>query len=332
MWIKKKSYSVRMLITIALFSLFCCGLVFTSPKSNSKEDETVKRVAILQVIEHPALNSTRQGIEDELKNEGENIKIEYECAQGNPTLAAQIAQKFVGNKVDLMVGIGTTTAQALVSANKNQAIPIVFSSVTDPLNAKLVSDLKRPNGKVTGVSNFVSSLLQFKIFKEILPKAKTIGIIYNPGDANAAVLAEEMKKNSTPFGFQLIFAAANSTAEVPSATLGLIKKVDAIFINNDNTALAAFDSIIKIATLNKVPVFCSDTDTIKQGALAALGPNQYQIGRQTGKLIRQILNGTSPGEISVEFPEKTELYLNQKIAKEISVEFPQELIQQANHK
>jgi len=302
-----------------LLILAFCGMNASFAASNKE-----KQVAIVQIVEHPALDATRQGILDELKNQ--SITIKFQSAQGNSGLATQIAQQFVGSSPDVMVGIGTLVTQALISANQNHQIPIVFSSVTDPQGSKIVNNLEHPEGVVTGVSNFVDPGLQFDLFKQILPKLTKLGIIYNPGEANAVILNEKMQSIAKQKGLELIFATANTTADVAQSAQQLAPKVDAMFINNDNTALSAFESIVKIATQHKIPVFCSDTDMVAHGALAALGPNQYEIGRQTGKMILQILDGKSPSQIPVSFPDKTEVLVNPEQAEKLGIQIPQELI------
>ncbi|HQZ87926.1 MAG TPA: ABC transporter substrate-binding protein [Gammaproteobacteria bacterium] len=287
---------------VALLSLLCLNISFAVPVKEI-------RVSIIQIVEHPELDATRQGILDVLKQSQHTIHIDFQSAQGNSALATQIAEQFVGTSPNVMVGIGTTATQALISANQRYAIPIVFSSISDPVGSKIVSDLKHPEGVVTGVSNFIDPALQFDLFKKILPKLTKLGVIYNPGEANSVALVEQMKQAATQKDLELVITTANTTANVSQATHALISKVQAIFINNDNTALSAFDSIVKISAKNKIPVFCSGVGMIKHGALATIGANQYVIGQQTGKMILEILGGKSPHDIPVAFPEKTEIQL-----------------------
>lgn len=301
------------LILIGILCLLAMGRSFSSPN-------TQKRISIIQIVEHPALNETQKGIMDEL--EGHSIKIQFQSAQGNSALAAQIATQYVGSSPDALVGIGTPAAQALLAADQRLKIPIVFSSVTDPLGSKLVPELTNPKGMVTGVSNFIEPEPQLAFFKEILPKLKTLGIIYNPGEANSVALIAKMQQAAKTQHLELILAPANNTTEIPQAAQSLAHKVQAIFINNDNTALSAFDSIVKISNQASIPVFCSDTDMIKHGALAALGPNQYEIGKQTGKILLQILNGEKPANISVQFPLKLEKKINKNQAKKLHILIP----------
>lgn len=276
------------------------------------------KVGVIQTIEHPALDKTRQGILDELMDQGfkENLQWNWESAQMNQALAMQIAQKFVGQGVDLIVAIGTPAAQAALSATRNANIPVIFSSVTDPKSAKLV-------GNIAGVSNYVSVSYHFDLISQILPGKKRIGIIYNVGDVNSVTLVEQMKTVAREKGFELELATVSKTSEVSAATDNLIgKKVDAIFINNDNTALAAFDGIAKICSLNKMPLFASDADVLEKGALAVRGPDQYDLGRQTGRMVAKTLRQEAKAEdLGTELPEKVEVYLNEERAKALGIVF-----------
>ena len=236
----------------------------------------------------------------------------------------------MSKKPSIMVGIPTTVSQALVAANKQAQIPIVFSSVTDPIGAGLVKNLNKPEGNVTGVSNFVSSKEQFTFFKQVLPNLKTIGVIYNPGEANSVVLVQEMAKIAPSLGLKIISVPANSSSQVPDAARQLVDKVDAIFINNDNTALSAIDAIVKVASDHKIPVLSSDTDTVQRGVLVALGPNQYDLGKQTAKMILDILNGQSVQDMPVQFPVQTETFLNQKKAQELGIVFIPSILEKAD--
>lgn len=295
----------------------------------------MKTVAITQIVEHPALDATYQGILDELRDQGylpgKNIKLIHEIAQGSTIIAAQIAQKFVGLKPDVMVGIATLSAQSLVCANRNKQIPIVFASITDPVGAQLVACLENNEGSnVTGLSNWVELEPQLEKFKQILPGLKKLGFIFNPAEGNAVILLERLRVIGPKMGIEVFGAPATTSAEVGMATESIANKVDAIFISNDNTALSAFQSVVKAATFAGIPVFVSDNDMVESGAIAAIGPNQYQLGRQTGRMIAAMLSGTSPSSIPVEFPEKLEFYLNINAMAALNLEVSEQLKAQAN--
>ncbi len=294
----------------------------------------IPAVGIVQVIEHPALDQTRQGIMDELADAGfapsKTIQSFYESAQGNPALATQIVQKFAGQKVNVIVAIGTTPAQAAAQVTHTTNIPVIFASVTDPVGTKLVIDPKKPEQNVTGVSNFIEVERQLKVFRKILPSMRRLGVVYNPGEANSVTLLEKMQAATKEEGIALVIAPASKTSEVLTAAQNLVGKVDAIFVNNDNTALAAFDAVAKVGSENKIPVFVSDVDCLNKGALAALGPDQYQLGRQTGRMIVKILKGEkNPTSLPVEWPEKVTLKLNLDVANRLGIQFLDELVSEA---
>jgi|APCry1669190288_1035285.scaffolds.fasta_scaffold29424_1 putative tryptophan/tyrosine transport system substrate-binding protein len=291
-------------------------------------------VGVVQIIEHPALDQTRQGIMDELAEAGfipeKTMQWDYESAQGNPALASQIIQKFVGQKADIIVAIPTTPAQAAAQITQGSKIPVVFASVTDPVGTKLVIDPQKPEGNITGVSNFIEVKKQIKAFRKILPGLKRLGIIYNPGEANSVILLEKTQSAAKDEGINLVAIPASKTSEVLTAAQNLIGKIDAIFINNDNTALAAFDAVTKVGNEHKIPVFVSDVDCLQKGALAALGPDQYQLGRQAGKMVVKILREKlKPSDIPVEWPQKVDFKLNIAVAEQLGLQFENDLISQA---
>ncbi len=289
--------------------IFSCFLVFATSSVASPV-----KISVLQIIEHPALDATYQGILEELKKlgfeDGRTMVLDFQTAQGNAALAAQIAQKFVSNGTNAIVTLGTKASQAAMKATEKTKIPVIFSSVTDPLEAKLVTDLKAPQGNVTGVSNFLGVEPQFALFKRILPDLKTIGVIYDPGEANSISLNEAMKKTAKKMNLKIVFAVASKTSEVLMASQSLCGKVDALFVNNDNTALGAFSSVVKAAKECGIPAFVSDVDMVPQGARAALGPDQKDIGRQTARIVDRILKNPKGKMPPVEFPQKTEEVIN----------------------
>lgn len=276
------------------------------------------KIGVIQVIEHPALDETCRGIRDELTQQGfkENLQWAWDSAQGNPALGAQIAQKFVGQGVELLVAIGTMTAQAALSAARNRNIPVIFASVTDPKAAKL-------EGNITGVSNFVPTTEQFVAMMKILPSLKRIGVIYNPGEANSTSLVTQMQADAKERGLGLITATASKTSEVSIAAQSLIGKVDAIFINNDNTALAAIKGIGQICRDNNIPLFASDGDVKESGVLALLGADQYEIGRQTGRMVARVLREEMKApELPIEYPSQVNILVNDKVAQALGITLP----------
>ena len=293
-----------------------------------------QKVFIEQIIDHPALNKTKEGIIDALGEAGfvagENFMLRAESAQGNPSLAQQIASNFMANNPDIVVAIGTVSAQSFLRYARSGETKLVFSSVTDPLKAGLVKYLQKPGHNISGVSNFVALEPQLKLFKHILPEMKSLGFLYNPGEANSVSLLALLREIAPQFQLDIIPQVASKTSEVAQSAAMLAGSVDAIFISNDNTALGALSMVIKIAEKAQIPVLVSDTDAVSLGALAALGPNQYQVGLQTGRMVAKALHGADLGLLPVEFPATTELHLNLSAAKKLGLKIKADIIAQAD--
>lgn len=292
-------------------------------------------IAITQIVEHPSADKTREGVLDALREasyvDGKTIKVVYDNAQGNMTTAVQIAKKFVSMKPDVIVPITTPSAQTVAAATKTSTIPVVFASVTDPLHAKIVQDLKRPGGNITGTSEYPPIAKQMELIKEMLPNVKSVGMIYNPGETNSVKIYDLVKAELQAIGIRLYEATAVNTNQVPSAAQALVGKVDAVYISLDNNVLSAMDSVLKIMNKHKIPVFTSDPDSVRQGVLASLSYTQYEAGRLAGAMIIRILQGDTPGDIPVMTPENAQLHINMQAADALGISIPDGLKARAQH-
>lgn len=298
-------------------------LVLLSTASILPSSGLAETVGIVQALEHPALDRTRQGIIDLLKEKLSSAEVSWDSAQGNAALAIQVTQKYLGNNAKVIVAIGTTPAQAALKLSKKGNTPVVYASVTDPKAARL-------SGNIAGISNFVALAPQLKMMSQILPGLKKIGVIYNPGEVNSETLLTALRQEAAQQNLEIVAVAAMKTSDVAAAAQQLSQKVDCIFINNDNTALSAFSCIVKSADACKIPVFASDTDLIDQGAIAVLGPDQYEIGRQAGEMIVALLKGEkAAADFEVGYPQQVELHLNAAKAKALEIILPPELCKQA---
>ncbi|EJL6550709.1 ABC transporter substrate-binding protein [Vibrio cholerae] len=289
------------------------------------------KVAVSQIVEHPALDATRQGLLDGLKakgyEEGKNLEFDYKTAQGNPAIAVQIARQFVGENPDVLVGIATPTAQALVSATKT--IPIVFTAVTDPVGAKLVKQLEQPGKNVTGLSDLSPVEQHVELIKEILPNVKSIGVVYNPGEANAVSLMELLKLSAAKHGIKLVEATALKSADVQSATQAIAEKSDVIYALIDNTVASAIEGMIVAANQAKTPVFGAATSYVERGAIASLGFDYYQIGVQTADYVAAILEGKEPGSLDVQVAKGSDLVINTTAAEQLGITIPEAVLARA---
>ena len=288
-------------------------------------------VAVSQIVEHPALDATRQGLIDGLKakgyEQGKNLDLDFKTAQGNPAIAVQIARQFVGERPDVLVGIATPTAQALVSATRD--IPVVFTAVTDPVGAKLVSNTEKPGKNVTGLSDLSPIAQHVELIKEILPNVKTIGVVYNPGEANSVSLMTLLKESVAKNGLELVEATALKSADVQSATQAISAKSDVLYAMIDNTVASAIEGMTIAANQAKTPVFAATTTYIDAGSIAALGFDYYQIGVQTADYVAAIFEGEEPGNIPVRIAKGSDIVINKTAAAKLGIEIPQSVLDRA---
>ncbi|MBN9029286.1 MAG: ABC transporter permease [Rhizobiales bacterium 63-7] len=288
-------------------------------------------VAVTAIVEHPALDAARDGVKEALAaagyKEGENLKFVYQSAQGNPATAAQIARQFAGDGPDVIVPISTPSAQAAVSATRD--IPIVFTAVSDPLGAQLVKDMDKPGSNVTGLSDMSPVAEHVALIKEILPNAKTIGYLYNSGEANSVSLLAVLKTEAEKAGLTVVESAATKSAEVQGAARALIGKADAIYVPTDNTIISALEGAVGVAEEAKLPLFTADTDSVSRGSLAALGFNYHDVGKQTGEIVVRILKGENPGDIAVKVAAGSDLVINKAAAAKMGVTLPESVVKRA---
>ena len=287
-----RTFAMRAAAALLLLALSPLGFVA----------EPSKTLALTQIVEHPSLDAARRGIVDELAAagfvQGQNLTVDYQNAQGNPATAAQIARKFAGARPDVIVAIATPSAQAVAAATRE--LPIIFCAVSDPVGAKLVGQLERPGGNITGTSDLSPIAEQLDLIRELSPNAKTLGVIYNPGEVNSVSLIGLLKQLAPGRGFRVVEAAAPKSGDVLSAARQLAGKAEAIYIPLDNTVVSALEAVIKVGREAKIPVYSADTDSVGRGTVASLGFDYYDVGRQTGQQAIRVLRGEKPGDIPVE--------------------------------
>ena len=292
------------------------------------------RIGESQIVAHPALDNDSKGFAAALAEEGfvegENVTIERQNAQGEQANCYIIAQKYTDDNVDLIHAISTPVAQASLKATKS--IPIVFSSVTDPVATGIVPKMGETGTTVTGVSDRWPITLQCKMYQDLVPGAKKWGTIYNPGDVNVTFHIKEMKAAIEEMGCELVEAHVSTSSELMQAIQSLVGRVDAIHITSDNTAVSGFETIVKICNENDIPLFAGDVDSVPRGAIAAFGPDYFLIGYTAGKKAARILKGEDPGKVPAGLAMGYSLCLSFKHAKEQGVSLPQTLAYKAADK
>ncbi|MFN3346564.1 MAG: ABC transporter substrate-binding protein [Candidatus Bipolaricaulaceae bacterium] len=280
-------------------------------------------IGITQIVEHPALDAVRDGIIEALRRagyvEGKNVQYIRTNAQGDFSIAITIAQEFRARGVDLVVSITTPSSQAAVQVFKDTNIPVIFSAVTDPVGAGLTG---YPN--VTGTSDMIDVRADVQLLLKLLPGLRRLGQVYNPGEANSAILTEMTKKACAELGLELIVAAANSTAEVPLAAQSLVGRVDAIYCTTDNTVATALDAVVAVSKAHRIPFLFADPTSLERGVLICTGFDYFDHGLLTGQIVLQVLQGTPPSAIPFVRQAGTQVWLNLDVAEEMGFIFPAE--------
>ncbi|HHV75262.1 sugar ABC transporter substrate-binding protein [Thermoanaerobacterium sp. PSU-2] len=323
----KKSIFALAAFFIISFAVSGCQSKTTSTGSTGK----MITIGITQIVEHPALDSAREGFIKALKDngyeEGKNVTYIKENAQGDMSTAETIAKKFVDKNVDLIFSIATPTTQAVKKATST--IPIVFTAVTDPVAAGLVKSLDNPGGNVTGTSDMEPINDQLKLIKDLVPDAKRIGIIYNAGEVNSTVQVKIAKDDAAKLGFSVKEATVSNSSEVSQAAQSLVGKVDAIWLPTDNTVASSVAAIIKVTNSAKIPVIAAEKGMVEGGSLATLGISYSDLGYQAGLMAIKILKGEKPANIKVETAKNLQLILNQKEADAIGFKIPDSIMKKA---
>ncbi len=314
-------------------ALMACGSQKPAEeKSAASEAATeTKNVAITAIVEHPALDAVREGVIEELAaegfKEGENLTVNFQSAQGNTATAGQIAKQFVADEPDVIVAIATPSAQSVIAATST--IPVVFSAVTDPIQAKLVDKLEGSGTNVTGTSDALPYEPQIELMKQIIPELKNVGYVYSPGEVNSTIVLKNLKEKLTPMGINVVDAPAQKSSDIAMAARSLAGKVDMIYTSTDNNVVSAYEALYQAAKETKTPLIASDTSSVERGATAALGVNYHDLGIETGKIVAKILNGEKPGNIPVYTASSLDLYVSPKHATEQGIELSQELTEKA---
>lgn len=332
---KNKTYTYVLILVIGILIYLGCHFAQNQKSAESSLLSPAKiLVAITQIAPHPSLDAIRKGVMDVLKENNilENT-ILFQNAQGNVSTAAQISQKFASLSPKVIVPITTSSSQSAYATARARNIPVVFVAVSDPIAAKLATNLEKGSEGITGVYDEAPIQEQANLIKEILGSKDhplTIGILYNPGEANSVSMIERMSEALKKLNINVLKVAASATTEVSTATKSLVNKVDAIYIPNDNTLISALDAVLKVSQEHKIPVFSSDPESVEKGCLATIAPNQYEIGRQAGKMIVSVLKGANVEEIALEKAAALTIVLNQETARHLGITFPQTIITKAN--
>lgn len=290
------------------------------------------KLAITAITEHPALDDIRHGVLEQLKTEGfeegKNLTVDFQSAQGNPSTAAQIAKKFAGDNPDVIVPITTPSAQAVVAATQN--IPVVYAGITDPIQAKLVASWEPSGTNVTGMSNQTDIAPALDLMRELLPDLQAIGFVYSPGEVNSVTVLKQLQEAAAKHNIKVVDVPAQNTSQVLTAARSLKGKVQIIFTTQDNNVVAAYTSMYKAAVEMKIPLLAADSNSVGKGAAVALGVNDYALGKETGKMVAEVLRGKAAGQIASQRMSQLELVISPKHAAEQGLTLPESVVKRAD--
>ncbi|QGU95656.1 ABC transporter substrate-binding protein [Clostridium bovifaecis] len=327
---KKISILVSSLLVVGILG-GCSSNSKTTSSSQGKIQGDLIKIGVTQVIEHPALDSAREGFTTALKDkgyeEGKNIKIDFQNAQGDMPTTQTIAEKFVNDDVKLIAAIATPSAQAAFNATQKakKNIPIVITAVTDPIQAGLVKALDKPGTNVTGTSDAVSIEGQFELIKKLISNAKNVGIVYNTSETNSEIQVNEAKKAAANFGFNIVTSGITNTNEIPQALNSILGKIDVLYVPTDNMVVAATPTITKQCYSKGIPVIGSEAGQVKNGSVATAGIDYYKLGYETGLKAVEILEGKKPEEISVTTAKETSIVINEDAVKKLNIKIPEDI-------
>lgn len=323
----KKRKAISLALTFVLVGAIltgCSGKNTSANNNGTKNGADTKKIGITQLVEHPALDATKTGFINALKDngfeEGKNIDIDFKNAQNDMPTTQTIASSFASDKKDLIFAISTPSAQAAFNATKD--IPILFTAVTDPVEAGLVKNPDKPEGNVTGTSDFIPVSNAITLIKDLAPNAKTVGIIGNTSEINSKIQIDEFKKEAEKNGFTVIVKGITTSNEVNQAVSSLAGKVDVIYTPTDNLVASSMPIISKIATENKIPVIGAEEAHVKNGALACNGISYEKLGYKAGEDAVKILKGKKIASVPVSTLEETETIINETTLNSLGIEKP----------
>ena len=305
-----------LLIMMSMLMLACGNSNDTvNGKKDSKDSENkqVYKIGITQFMEHPSLNLAKEGFKAAFKEAGINAEFDEKNANGEVTNANLIATNYKADKKDLVFGIATPSAQALV--NNISDIPVLFSAVTDPASAKLL------NSNVTGTSDKLENVAaQLDLLLKIKPGVKKIGVLYNPSEQNSAVQVQEIQKISKQKNIEVVLQGINNFGELAQATKNLLGSTDALYLPTDNLVVSGMNLIASEAVNAKKPVVVSENSSVKEGALFTMGLDYYALGKRTGEMAIEILKGKPVSQIPFETSKQMKLYVNSKTAQALGLD------------
>jgi putative ABC transport system substrate-binding protein len=299
--------------------LFVCCLCLLGLAACGRTNDAEVRIGILQMMEHPSLDTIRVSFLAEMERLGYgHVDFDHRNGHGaDMALLTSIAQAFVGRDVDLIMAIATPAGQA--AAATTSEIPVVFAASTDPVAAGLVTSLTRPDANVTGTSDVICVESIFALARLLTPEAQVFGLVYNLGEANSVAAINRAKAYLTANGKSYLEATVTGTAEVQQAALSLVGRVDAFFTPTDNTVAAAMPVYARVALDAGLPIYTGADSMVMDGGFATVGIDYSILGAETARLVVRVLEGTPISELPVVVMQDFRTLVNRATAEALGI-------------
>lgn len=322
--------NLRKVITITAAALLCAASITgCAGQKKSADGQTVYQIGVLQYADHPSLDNCREGFKQGLDAEGIKYELKEQSAKADDAVNTQIAQQFVSQKLDLICGIATPSAQSCYNAAYENKIPVIFNAVSDPVAAKLAKSKTEAMDGITGVSDMLPVDEQLKLIREMLPDAKKIGILYTTSEANSVSTIESYKEKAGEYGFELVAKGVTNASEIPQAVDLILTEVDCISNMTDNTIVNNLPILLEKATAKNIPVFGSEEEQVKNGCVASAGIDYIDLGKKAGVMAARVLKGGDIASIPYETMTESKITISSEAAKKINLTIPQSIIDRA---
>ena len=342
----KKQLFAAILSTAMILGMAGCGNTASSQTGSVAGSSTAAATAdsgvsytigISQFAEHGSLDNCREGflagLAEEGIVEGENLTVLFDNAQADTGTASTISDNYVSKKVDLICAIATPSAMSAYNSALNTDIPVIYTAVSDPVGAGLANEDGTPVGNITGTCDALAVDAQLKMIREILPDAKTVGILYTTSEANSVSTVAQYKEIAGNYGFEIVDSGINTIADVDLAAADLAAKVDCITNLTDNTVVSALQTVIAKATDAGIPVFGSEVEQVKAGCVASMGLEYVELGKQTGHMAAKVLKGEAKAsDLEYETITEPSLYVNTAAAAKVNLTLADDFVAGAYEK
>ena len=333
---KRRKSMKKRIIAIMLTAAFTAMALTGCQKAKESTSDSIT-IGISQFAEHGSLDNCKEGFLEGLAQagyvEGENLTILFDNAQADTGTAATIADNFVSQKVDMICAIATPSAMSAYNSTMNTEIPVIYTAISDPVGAGLANADGTSAGNVTGTSDALPVTNQLEMIRKLMPDAKKIGILFTTSEANSVSTIEEYKKYAKDYGFEIVESGINTIADVPIAAADLVEKVDCITNLTDNTVVSALQTLLEAANKKGIPVFGSEVEQVKNGCVASVGIDYFELGKQTGTMAAKVLSKEATAkELSFEIISEASLYVNLEAATNLGMELDEEYVALAKEK